>query len=211
MPAGLQSVFADLHRGFSTLGVRWYVFGAQAVIAAGVPRFTADVDVTVELPPGGSRRLLSVLGRRFSLQKLRNAEAFIEQARVIPLVHRSTDIPVDVVLAGPGLEEEMLARVQLRRVGARLEIPFVATTDLVALKVLAGRDKDLEDVRALLRAKPAELSVAKVRAALRRIGALLDDSTLLETFEVQVRHARSRPSRAQARAKRTRSARSRPG
>ncbi|MBK5296612.1 MAG: hypothetical protein JJE40_05580 [Vicinamibacteria bacterium] len=28
---------------------RWYVFGAQAVIAYGVPRLSADVDVTVQL------------------------------------------------------------------------------------------------------------------------------------------------------------------
>ena len=31
---------------------RWYVFGAQAVIAHGVPRLSADVDVTLELRPG---------------------------------------------------------------------------------------------------------------------------------------------------------------
>ena len=30
---------------------RWYVFGAQAVIAYGVPRLSADVDVTVALAP----------------------------------------------------------------------------------------------------------------------------------------------------------------
>jgi hypothetical protein len=28
---------------------RWYVFGAQAVIAYGVPRLSADVDVTIAL------------------------------------------------------------------------------------------------------------------------------------------------------------------
>ena len=30
---------------------RWYLFGAQAVVAYGVPRFSADVDVTVQLEP----------------------------------------------------------------------------------------------------------------------------------------------------------------
>ena len=29
---------------------RWYVFGAQAVVAYGVPRFSADVDVTLNSP-----------------------------------------------------------------------------------------------------------------------------------------------------------------
>ena len=30
---------------------RWYLFGAQAVTAYGVPRLSADVDVTVKLVP----------------------------------------------------------------------------------------------------------------------------------------------------------------
>lgn len=35
---------------------RWYVFGAQAVIAYGVPRLSADVDVTGEAPAARVRR-----------------------------------------------------------------------------------------------------------------------------------------------------------
>ena len=42
-------------KAFRDLGVRWYIFGAQAVIAAGAPRLTEDVDVTVELPVGGAK------------------------------------------------------------------------------------------------------------------------------------------------------------
>ena len=30
---------------------RWYVFGAHAVIAYGVPRLSADVDITLDLVP----------------------------------------------------------------------------------------------------------------------------------------------------------------
>jgi hypothetical protein len=35
---------------------RWYVFGAQAVIAYGVPRLSADVDVTLQLVPNEPER-----------------------------------------------------------------------------------------------------------------------------------------------------------
>lgn len=34
---------------FAARGLRWYVFGAQAVVAHGRPRLTADVDVAVDL------------------------------------------------------------------------------------------------------------------------------------------------------------------
>jgi hypothetical protein len=35
---------------------RWYVFGAQAVIVYGVPRLSADVDVTLALVPDAPER-----------------------------------------------------------------------------------------------------------------------------------------------------------
>lgn len=37
---------------------RWYVFGAQAVILYGVPRLSADVDVTLALEPDAPERFV---------------------------------------------------------------------------------------------------------------------------------------------------------
>lgn len=39
-----------------------------------------------------------------------DAAGFVERTRVLPMVHRGTAIPVDMVLAGPGLEELFLSR-----------------------------------------------------------------------------------------------------
>jgi hypothetical protein len=152
VPADVPAALADLAAAFAALGVRWYVFGAQAVIAAGVPRLTADIDVTVELPRGGPRALIAALARAgIALRPVGDVATFIAKTRVIPAIHVASQLPIDVVLAGPGLEEDMLARARRRPVGG-IDVPFVDTPDLIALKILAGRDKDLEDVRALGRA-----------------------------------------------------------
>jgi hypothetical protein len=65
---------------------------------------------------------------------------YIAQTRVIPVEHVESGLPVDVVLAGPGLEEEMLSRTRMRRVGAS-QIPFIDTADLLALKMVAAFDR----------------------------------------------------------------------
>jgi hypothetical protein len=209
VPADVPRALADLARVFGRLGLRWYVFGAQAVIAAGVPRLTADIDVTVEPPPGGARGLLAALKRaRFALRDVGDIDTFIADARVIPAVHLVTRLPVDIVLAGPGLEMEMAERARMRRVGGR-EIPFVETADLLALKMLAGREKDLEDVRALLRVSPADLDVDTARRRIAELGALLDDSKMLETFVRMVRTA-STTARARDASKRPKATRRTP-
>ncbi|MEW5742584.1 MAG: hypothetical protein AB1938_26940 [Myxococcota bacterium] len=163
--------------------MRWFVFGAQALAALGLPRATQDVDVTVD--PGGRSTaevvdLLADAG--LALRDSFLDEDFVARTRVLPLVHRSSGTPVDVVLAGPGLEDLQLSRAEVRKLGG-VQVPVIAVNDLVAVKVLAGRPKDLDDVARILRAAPPELDVLRVRELLAEIGALVDDSTLLETFE----------------------------
>ena len=179
MPApDVTKLLAALARAFARHKLKWYVFGAQAVAAAGVPRLTADIDVTVDcLDTAVLLQALSAAG--FQIRDVGDVDSFLSQTRVLPATHRTTGYELDVVLAGPGLEEEMLNRVILRKIG-RTQIPFIDTNDLVVLKILAGRPKDIEDVAALVRLQGNELILEIVRRRLHELESLLDDSTLLK-------------------------------
>lgn len=71
-----------LSQSLAELGVGWYVFGAQAVLHWGRPRFTEDIDITVQL---GSVSVERVVGRLqesgFDL-RVEGTPAFIAQTRV---------------------------------------------------------------------------------------------------------------------------------
>lgn len=100
-------IYSALARAFGSLGVRWYLFGAQAAILHGAVRFTEDVDVTVEIGDRPHRALAdALLAEGFELRN--DDESFVEQTRVLPIFHRSTNTPVDVVLAGRGIESKAL-------------------------------------------------------------------------------------------------------
>lgn len=187
-----------IDRALSPLGIRWYVFGAQAVIAAGAVRQTADIDITTEDVPAA--RLRAALARAgYVLRRdVEGVEDLIAHHRILPLEHRKTGLQLDVVRAGPGLEEAMLARAIARKVGRR-SIPFIETNDLVVLKILAARGKDLDDVRALLRSQSPEIDARVIRQRLRELGTLLDDSTLVEAFDALVTETTRRAKRPRAR------------
>lgn len=190
-PPNVAALLGHIARALRPLKVRWYVFGAQAVIAAGAVRQTADIDITVEDTP--PERLLAALARAgFRLRRdIPDLQTLIEHHRVLPLEHAKSGFQLDVVRAGPGLEQDMLDRAITRQVG-RWRIPFVETNDLLVLKVLAGREKDLEDVRTLLRSKSPEVDVELVRTRLRELGRLIDDSSLVASFDALVDQARRR-------------------
>jgi len=168
---------------------RWYVFGAQAVIAYGVPRLSADVDVTLHLVPDTPDRFVRGMDAAGFTLRVDDPD-FVRRTRVLPFVHRATAMPLDVVLAGSGLEDEFLDRAQSVDVGG-ITVPMIEPGDLVIAKVLAGRPKDIEDARALWGLRGKDLDAARVRGTLALLEDALGQKDLLRVFEeVQRRGAR---------------------
>ena len=177
----VADLLADLARGFERLGMRWYLFGAQAAIVYGVARLTADVDVTVQTPATPTATWLASLEEHGFESRFTDIN-FVEQTRVLPVVHSRTGLPVDIVFAGPGLEEEFLSRAVVRSIDG-VPVPVIELADLVVLKVLAARPKDLEDLATLLRVHGDGLDVERIRTVLGMLEDALGQSDLLEVFE----------------------------
>ncbi len=176
----LIKLFVDLRKALSSVKLRWYVFGAQAAIVYGSNRLTSDVDITLDLHETSVAELLKALAK-YGFEPQIPDRRFVELTRVIPVVHVETKFPVDLVLAGPGLEDEFFERVVMISIGST-KIPFAAAEDLVVMKVLSGRPKDLDDIASILAARRDTLDVTAVKRTLRVAESLLDQSDLLLTF-----------------------------
>jgi predicted nucleotidyltransferase len=154
---------------------------------------TGDVDVTVEAGEGGALGLVDHLARAGFDLRIDLDESFLREARLLPLVHRSTGMPVDVVIAVSELHGELLDRRRLVDVGG-VRVPLISPEDLVVTKILAGRPKDIEDVRGVLLEQEG-LDVARIRELLGELEAALEDTRLLRRFERVFGKARGRPAR----------------
>jgi hypothetical protein len=167
---------------------RWYVFGAQAVIAYGVPRLSADVDITLELTPDQPERFVEDMAAAGFVLRVADP-VFVQRTRVLPFVHRATGMPLDVVLAGSGLEDEFLGRARPMDVGST-QVPIIDAADLIIAKVLAARPKDLEDAASVWGLHGERLDAARVRRILGQLEDALAQRDLLPAFEAIARRAR---------------------
>lgn len=170
-----EAALAAFARIAKRLGVRWYVFGAQAVNLHGFPRATADLDLTIDLgalPTGAFLAELSKAG----FEPQFSDPAFVAATRVVPVVHRGSLLPIDLVLAGPGLEQTFLDEAEPHEL-AGCEIPVLSIEHLIVTKVLAGRSRDKDDVRELLAGRPA-LDHTKIDVLLGLVEKALDQSDL---------------------------------
>ena len=164
---------------------RWYVFGAQAVTAYGVPRLSADVDVTLALHPDAPDRFVRDMQAAGFALRVSDPD-FVRRTRVLPFVHLSTAMPLDVVLAGSGLEEEFLDRALLTDVGGAA-VPLIELADLIIAKVLAGRPKDLDDAAGLWRLHARTVDAGRIRRTLRLLEEALSQSDLVSSFDAITR------------------------
>ena len=178
-PAALE-VLRALGGVLSRFG-SWYLFGAQAVIAYGVPRLSADVDVTLRLA-GESVETLVAEMRAADFDLRVSDPEFVRRTSVLPFLHRPTGMPLDVVLAGSGLEDEFLNRARPLDIDG-IHVPTIDPADLVIAKVLAGRAKDLDDARGLWKIHGARLDAARIRSILHLLEEALAQSDLSPAFD----------------------------
>jgi hypothetical protein len=172
--------------------VRWFLFGAQAAIVHGAARLTNDVDVTVELGERSTLALVSALEEAGFVLRVRDVADFVERTRVLPVRHRRSGIDLDVVLAGPGPEQLFLRRAVRRTIEA-VSVPVACAEDLIAMKILAARPKDMGDVAEIIAAQGRKLRLQRIRKTLRSLETSLGQSDLLPAFEATIERVLGTP------------------
>jgi hypothetical protein len=188
-PSEFTRILGAIADTFRRAGLRWYVFGAQAVIVYGRPRLTADLDITVLADLDHVPHLVESLAPAGLVLQPIATDDFVRRTRVLPFVHESTGIPVDIVLAGPGLEQEFAANAREIDLGG-VSVPVISPEDLIVTKILVGRPKDLDDVDGILRAQPRSMDLQRSRRFLAMLEeALTRDDLLLRLDEAVSRAA----------------------
>ena len=142
--------------------VRYLVTGGLAVVAHGYLRFTADIDLLLEMD---HKNLLSALGvfkalgyrprAPVELEEFANLEKRRQWVREKGLTvfslwspdHGATEI--DLFVEEPIAFEEAYARRVELKVTEGVEAAVIGLDDLIALKRLAGRAQDLHDIEKL--------------------------------------------------------------
>jgi len=165
-----EGILRRLAEAFDEAGIAYMVMGGQAVLLYGEPRLTQDVDVTLGVTPG---RLPDVLGALVpaGFRPLVDAD-FVAETLVLPCEDEASGVRVDVVFSYSSYEQEALQRTR-RVVIDGVGVRFASVEDLLIQKVVAGRPRDLEDVRSVLLKHPA-LDTAYVRRWLDGFAEALD-------------------------------------
>jgi predicted nucleotidyltransferase len=154
-------------------GLSYMLIGGQAVLLYGEPRLTKDIDITLGAGPEKLDQVLEVahdLGLRVLVE---SPQQFVRQTMVLPCLEPESGIRIDFILSTSLYEQQALKRVRLVKIG-KAEVHFTSPEDLIIHKVIAGRPRDLEDVKSVLLKNPG-IDLTYIRQWLREFSTDLGE------------------------------------
>ena len=144
---GFKEVLKTVSRIFEENKIPYMVIGGQAVLVYGEPRFTRDIDITIGVEPAQAEKIVEILEGFTPL--VEDYKGFVEKTLVLPIIHNSHKIRVYVIFSFSEYEREAIKRARLVEVDG-VNIRFASPEDLIIHKIIAGRPRDLEDIRTIL-------------------------------------------------------------
>lgn len=189
--APLLTVLRHLTAWLQAEQVQGVVIGGVAASLWGRPRLTRDVDALVLLEEGRWGDFLAAGAGHGFLPRRADALAFARETRVLLMRHGESGIDLDLVLGSLPFEKEAAIRAKWVDLGG-VAIPLSSPEDLIVMKAVAHRPRDLEDIAAILAAQPA-LNVRRVRRWLREFSGALAMPEILNDLEALLSQRRKRP------------------
>ncbi len=173
----------ELHEFLRNHDIQYAIIGGVAVQRWGDIRLTQDVDLTIATPfEKGSKGLVQLITSRFP-SRVENAIAFAQKNRMV-LATASNGIEVDISIALPGYEDDMLARAIEFEIEPGKRIRLCSAEDLIIHKAVAGRPQDITDIQGIVYRQGEKLDVSYIRHWLSQFSQILENPEVLERFEV---------------------------
>jgi len=166
------------------------VIGGVAASLLGRPRVTKDVDLVALLDDAAWSPALAS-GKRYGFEaRVPDALEFARSSRVLLLLHEPTGIEIDLSFAALPFEREVIERAQVRTLRG-VSFRVATAEDILVMKALALRPRDVADIEAILELVP-ELDLARVRSVLKAFTEALETDDFAGEFEHILKRVRRR-------------------
>lgn len=157
------------------------VIGGVAASILGKPRLTADADAMLLLSIEDVPQLIELARLVGLTPRLPDVVEFARRSRVVLLEHEATGINVDISLGLLPFEIEAVERSQNHQIGT-ISVRLPTPEDLIILKAVAHRAKDMLDIAAVISANP-NLDHERIAFWVRQFADLLEMPELWNEIE----------------------------
>lgn len=163
----LVRTIRDFAALFERLGIPYAIMGGWAVRLYGLPRPTYDIDATISLDRSDLPRLYHEAESMGIAVPEQFLQGWVDSVAEMPLVKfrlylEGKGIDIDLFLAESAFQQSLINRRRVHDFDG-MPVSFVSPEDLILLKLIASRPRDLGDIEDVLLAT-ANLDEAYMRS-----------------------------------------------
>jgi len=174
-------------RWFDATGVRAAIIGGVAASLLGKPRLTKDIDAVV-LDAEAEALIESGAPYGF-LPRVEDAVDFARNTRMVLLRFAEGAIDIDLSLGALPFEYEVIDRSSMIDVSPGVSIRIASPEDIIVMKAVAGRARDIMDIENIIQANP-DLDIERIRRWVREFSAVLEMPEIHDALEKLLEHRR---------------------
>jgi len=148
-----QNLLKKIARSLEKTSIPYMVIGGQAVLLYGEPRLTKDIDITLGIGISELDRVMKVVaGLKLNIL-VDKVDDFVKKTMVLPVIDKKYGIRVDFIFSFSPYGKEAIKRAQDVKLG-KTTVRFASLEDVIIHKVISGRARDIEDIKAVLLKNP---------------------------------------------------------
>ena len=162
-----------LDRLLSHFGYRGVVIGGIAVGLLSQTRFTEDLDAMVLLTVDEIPNFLAAAQKEEIIPRISQIEEFAKRNRVLLLRHTPSHTNIDISMGTLPFEQEVVQRSIAHTIDDTLTIRLPTPEDLIIMKAVAHRPKDLLDIQEIIQSNPG-LDRERIQLWIAQFAVLLE-------------------------------------
>ena len=149
--------------------IKMALAGGIAVGAYAIPRATYDVDGFILVSEDKMDLLLSSLIKQGFIYDKHKPIKIIQGKRFVTLLYSKYKMYIDLFVAEGDFQTGMLKRAKKVKFN-KIKINIISPEDLILLKLQAGRERDVEDVRGIISENISRLNFNYLKRWSRKLG-----------------------------------------
>jgi predicted nucleotidyltransferase len=176
-----RATIESLNRLLEKHNYQGVIIGGVAVGFLGKPRFTADVDAVFLLSISDIPKFLESAKSENIETRVNDIQEFAKRNRVLPLIHIPSDTEIDISMGIMPFEVELVERAS-KKSFSTLSVRLPTPEDLIIMKAIAHRPKDLEDIRAIVDKNP-DIDTQRIKKWVTDFAEILETPDLWKQIE----------------------------
>jgi hypothetical protein len=171
----LEKTLLKITRILDESKIPYMLIGGYAMVIHGFPRMTQDLDISLGIDTEYIDKILNAVKRDFKTL-VKDPVAFARDTNVLLLQDIETGVRIDLIFTFIEFERKAIDEAdEIDFMGEKLR--NVSVENLIIYKMLAGRERDKEDVEMILVEKLNLVNKDKISDTIKEMSAILQNDS----------------------------------